>query len=115
AQSEAPRDSLAASEIKAGGGAVDRLDGKAVLGEEQRMPGDAAAAGEHMLRATRLQHRNQRCNRWVRHQPVGAALGGCPPLVPRFNRCRRHLRPTLSSAVLWLSIISANRRWARPK
>jgi hypothetical protein len=57
AQTEAARGRLAASEVEAGGGTVDRLDGKAVLGEEQRVPADAATEVEHMLRAARLQHR----------------------------------------------------------
>jgi hypothetical protein len=50
AYSEAGRERLAASKIEAGGGTVDRLDGKAVLGEEQRVPADAATEVEHMLR-----------------------------------------------------------------
>ena len=57
AQSEAARGRFAASEVEAGGGTIDRLDGKAVLGEEQRVPADAATEVEHMLRAARLQHR----------------------------------------------------------
>src|SRR5207237_5841213 len=57
AQSEAARGRLAASEVEAGGGTVDRLDGKAVLGEEQCVPADTATEVEHMLRAARLQHR----------------------------------------------------------
>jgi hypothetical protein len=60
AQSEAARGCLAASEVEAGGGPVDRLDRKAVLGEEQRVPADAATEIEHMLRAARHQHRHQR-------------------------------------------------------
>jgi hypothetical protein len=36
AQSEAARGRRAASEVEAGGGTVDRVDGKAVLGKEQR-------------------------------------------------------------------------------
>ena len=90
AQSKAARGRLAASEVEAGRGTVDRLDGKAVLGEEQCVPADTATEVQHMLRAPRLQHRHQPCHRRVRHQPVGATLRRCPPLVPRLNRRRRH-------------------------
>jgi hypothetical protein len=38
---------LTASEVEAGGGTVDRLDDKTVLGEEQRVPADAATEVEH--------------------------------------------------------------------
>ena len=59
AQSEAARGRFVASEVEAGGGTIDRLDGKAVLGEEQRVPADAATEVEHMLRAARLQGRGR--------------------------------------------------------
>jgi hypothetical protein len=52
AQSEAARGRLAASEVEAGGGAIDRLDGKAVLGEEQCVPADTATVPS--LHETRL-------------------------------------------------------------
>ena len=74
AQSEAARGRLAASDVEAGGGTVDRLDGKAVLGEKQCVSADTETEVEHMLRAERLQHRHQRCHRRMRHQPVGATL-----------------------------------------
>ena len=54
AQSEAARGRLAASEVKAGGGTVGRLDGKTMLGEEQCVPTDAATEVENMMRAARL-------------------------------------------------------------
>ena len=95
---------LAAGEVEAGGGTVDRLDGKAVVGQKQRVPAYAATEVEHVLRAARFQHRHQGCDRRVRRQPVGATLRRCPPLIPRFDRRRRHLRlPALSSAVLRLA------------
>jgi len=89
---EAARGRLAASDVEAGGGTVDRLDGKAVLGELQCVSADAATEVEHMLHAARLQHWHQRRHRGVRHQPVGAALRRPPPLVPRLDRRRCHLR-----------------------
>src|SRR6516162_10051198 len=68
----AARGRLTASEVEACGGTVDRLDGKAVLGEEQGVPANTATEVQHMMRAALLQHRHQRCHRRVRHQPVGA-------------------------------------------
>src|SRR5438132_9268629 len=45
---EAARSRLAAGKFEASGGTVDRLDGKAALVEEQRVPAYAATEVEHM-------------------------------------------------------------------
>src|SRR5215472_13813776 len=47
AQLEAARGRLAAGEVETGAGTVDRLDGKAVLGEQQCVPADAATKVEY--------------------------------------------------------------------
>jgi hypothetical protein len=63
--------------LEARGGTIDRLDIKAVLGEEQCVPADAATEVEHMLRAACLQHRNQRghagCGTSQSSRPSGVA------------------------------------------
>ena len=51
---DAAMTAVATALVDAGGGTVDRLDGKAVLGEEQGMPANAATEVEHMLRTARL-------------------------------------------------------------
>jgi len=85
----------------AGGGTVDRLDRKAVLGEEQRVAADAAAEVDHTLHAARLEHWNQLRDCRVRHQPVVATFRRCPALVPRVDCRGRHLHlPAPLSAVL---------------
>jgi hypothetical protein len=58
AQSEAAGGRLAASEVEASGGTVDRLDGETLLSEQQCVPADAATDVENMLRAARLQNRH---------------------------------------------------------
>jgi len=110
AQSEATRSRLVASEVEAGGGTVDRPDGKAVLGEGQWVPADAATDVEHVLRAARSASASALL-------PPGAApasrrdLRRCPSLTHR--RRRQLLLPHLVVSCALAGIISAKRRCAR--
>jgi hypothetical protein len=88
-----------AHDREAGRTAVDRLDGELILGEQQRVPDDAAAEIERGAGAARLELRQERDHIGLGIKPVRAALGGRPSLVPGFDRgreCRRHHRPPAS-------------------
>ena len=113
AYSEAARVSLSASEVEPRGGTVNRLDGKAMLGKQQRVPADAATEVEHLLCTTLLQHRHDRNNLRMRYEPVSAALRSCPALVPRLDRRRFRLRLPPSLGCAMAVIIAGKRRCVR--
>ena len=76
AHRQAARRGRLAHHREAGQAAVNRLDIEAVLGEQQRMPADAASEIEHPPGGARVQFRQDRHHCRVRFEPIGAPFAG---------------------------------------